>query len=95
MVGLWLLVGEGGEVSLVVVAAFGRTDEVGGRELLDKVIMVTPPPPPAFLSFAVADDGRLPFLSLTTVLMVGGVYRWVELQVQWVWLYKGIILLEK
>ena len=62
--------------------AFGTTvvfveEEVGGgRELLERVIMVTPPLPPPFLSFAVAaEDGRLPFLSLTTVLM-GGVDGW-------------------
>lgn len=61
-----------------VDVAFGTTvvvveeEEVGGgRELLERVIMVTPPPPP-FLSFPVAaEDGRLPFLSLTTVLMDG------------------------
>ena len=69
-------------VSLLVWVdvAFGTTVVVeeeavgGGRELLERVIMVTPPPP--FLSFAVAaEDGRLPFLSLTTVLM-GGVDGW-------------------
>ena len=82
MVGLWFL--GGGEVSLLVVA-FGTTAE-GGRELLDKVIMVTPPPP--FLSFAAVEEGRLPFLSLMTALMVGrvdGWSKWVEPWVGWVW----------
>ena len=44
---------------------FGTTAE-GGRGLPDSVIMVTPP----FLSLA--EDVRLPFLSLTTALIVGG-----------------------
>ena len=68
----------------LLMAVFGTIVE-GGKELLDKVIMVTPPP---FLSFAVAEDGRLPFLSLTIVLMMRGWIggsRWVELWVGWVW----------
>lgn len=71
MVGFWFL--GGGEVSLLDGLA---TTAEGGRELLDKVIIVTPPP---FLSLEVADEGRLLFLSLTTVLIVGGWSRWVEL----------------
>ena len=69
MAGFWLL--GGGEVSLLLVV-LGTTAEED-RELLDKVIMVTPPP---FLSLEVAEDGRLPFLSLTTVLIVDGVDGW-------------------